>query len=222
MVFTQLNRMNILLTSFRTLGAAGAHPENKSSSVPYLIRAREVVWFYSAQFLESRVCFSTVDSVETVTLPAPTTKGGIKKLLKELRGQILEPSRTQISHDLRLQSKDELDVWSETGLSRLGSVFLSATSEILKRTLVDETGVWLIAQMTSPDSRAQKGEDPGRNQIHQYSLRHGVRFCETEYSPIGRSSTLILLIMTTLVVRSRAIRIYLSCLHLNIPLTQTY
>ena len=32
MVFTQLNQMNILLTSFRTLGAAGTLPENKSSS----------------------------------------------------------------------------------------------------------------------------------------------------------------------------------------------
>ena len=104
--------------------------------------------------------------METVTLAAPTTKGGIKKLLNELRGQILQPSRTQISHDLHLQSKDELDVWSETELSRLGSVFLSATSEILKRILVDETGIWLIAQMTSPDSRAQKDEDAGRNIIH--------------------------------------------------------
>ena len=33
MVFTQLNQMNILLTSFRTLGAAGTLPENKSSSL---------------------------------------------------------------------------------------------------------------------------------------------------------------------------------------------
>jgi hypothetical protein len=32
MVFTQLNQINILLTSFRTLGAAGTLPENKSSS----------------------------------------------------------------------------------------------------------------------------------------------------------------------------------------------
>jgi hypothetical protein len=72
------------------------------------------MWICSVQFLDSRVNFDTVNGIEIVTLPAPTTKGGIKKLLKELRDHVLQTSRTQIACDLRLQSKDTLGPWSET------------------------------------------------------------------------------------------------------------
>lgn len=119
------------------------------------------MWICSVQFLDSRVNFDTVNGVEIVTLPAPTTKGGIRKLLKELRDHVLQTSRTQIACDLRLQSKDTLGPWSETELSRLGAALLSATQKIIMRILVDEEGVRLMDRKVSPGSRAQNSEDLG-------------------------------------------------------------
>src|SRR5271155_4227626 len=119
------------------------------------------MWICSVQFLDSCVNFDSVNGVEIVTLPAPTTKRGSRKLLKELRDHVLQTSRTQIACDFRLQSKDTLGPWSETELSRLGAALLSATQNILMRILVDEEGVRLMDRMVSPGSRAQNSEDLG-------------------------------------------------------------
>ena len=105
--------------------------------------------FFSMQFLESRVSLDTINGLEIVTLPAPTTKEGIKNLLKELRDCVLQTSSPHITRDADRRSKNKMIQCSETELSRLGIAFREVTDYILRRILVNEEGVRLFDGMVS-------------------------------------------------------------------------
>jgi hypothetical protein len=113
---------------------------------------------FSLQFLDSRVNFDTINGLEIVTLPAPTTKEGIKNLLKELRDYVLQTSSPHITRDVDLRSKNKMIQCSETELSRLGIAFRGLPGYVLRRILVNEEGVRLVDGMVSSGSYEQDSE----------------------------------------------------------------
>lgn len=114
--------------------------------------------FFSMQFLDSRVNFDTINGLEIVELLAPTTKEGIKSLLKELRDHVLQTSSSHITRELDLRSKNKMIQLSETELSRLGKAFRGVTEYILRRILVNVEGVRLVDRIVCSGSYEQDSE----------------------------------------------------------------
>ena len=114
--------------------------------------------FFSMQFLESRVNLDTINGLEIVTLPAPTTKEGIKNLLKELRDYVLQTFSPHITRNVNLRSKNKMIQYSEAELSRLGIAFRGVTDYILWRILVNEEEVRLVDGMVCSGSYEQDSE----------------------------------------------------------------
>ena len=100
--------------------------------------------YFSMQFLDSRVNFDIINGLDIVTLVAPTTKEGIKSLLKELRDPVLQTSSSNSTREVDLRSKNEMFQSSETESSRRDKAFRGETECILRRIILNVEGVGLV------------------------------------------------------------------------------